>query len=203
MHNSAKDDAVVGFGVVDGAAAPSDQALVESIRAGDLDAFESLFRAYWDGLYRFAFRYLGSADDAEEAVQTVFTRIWRNREGWRVRGTIQDYLYLATRNASRDRLKHESIARRWRERSVGELRSGAGDITDADRILNVSEIELAIERALAELPAKRRRICELRLGDDLSYAEIASQLGISTKTVETQIARSLKFLRQRCRKLLD
>ena len=202
MHNSAQDDVVADLRIVSDAQS-RDHALVESIRAGDIHAFESLFRAYWDGLYRFAYRYLGSADDAEEAVQTVFARIWRNREGWRVRGTIQDYLYLATRNASRDRLKHDSVERRWRDRRVGDHRSATVEVTEAERLLSASEIELAIERALAELPAKRRRICELRLGADLSYAEIAARLGISTKTVETQIARGLKFLRERCRQLLD
>jgi RNA polymerase sigma-70 factor (ECF subfamily) len=178
------------------------------VRDDDIAAFETIFRRYWEPLNRFAFRYVRSADEAEDIVQTVFGRIWRSRAEWHVVGSLQDYLYLATRNASRDRLERDAVARRWRERRVSELRAtedGAVAAWDGEVqcLLKTSEIEAAMERSLAELPAKRRRICELRFSGDLSYAEIASQLGISTKTVETQIARGLKFLRTRLAQLLE
>jgi RNA polymerase sigma-70 factor, ECF subfamily len=180
-----------------------ERALVEGVRTGDVAAFETLFRAYWDALYRFAFRYLRSTDEAEEVVQSVFARIWQVRAEWRVGGSVPDHLYLATRNACLDRLRHHAVARRWRERRVGELRAGDAEPAVADRMLQTAEIEAAIERSLAELPARRREICELRLSGDLSYAEIAERLGVAPKTVETQIARGLKFLRGRLRELLD
>lgn len=184
-------------------AGSDENALIERIRAGEVVAFEWLFRTHWDSLYRYAFRYLRSPDESEEAVQTVFARIWRGRADWRVSGSLQEYLYLATRNASLDRLKQEARARKWREHRVGELRSGDTGAPEADRLLRGAEIEAAIERALAELPARRREICELRFGSDLTYAEIAERLDITAKTVETQIARGLKFLRERLRQLRD
>jgi RNA polymerase sigma-70 factor (ECF subfamily) len=174
-----------------------DGALVDRIRQDELGAFEELFHAYWDPLCRFAFCYLRSTDDAEEAVQTVFARIWRNRATWKVSGTVQDYVYLATRNACFDRLKRETVVRRWGERQVIELRSSPPEGVQADSLIQNAEVEAAVERAFAELPAKRRRICELRLSSGMSYAEIASLLHISQKTVETQLSRGLKYLRSR------
>jgi RNA polymerase sigma factor (sigma-70 family) len=62
-----------------------------------------------------------------------------------------------------------------------------------------AELAGAVERALAELPPKRSAVCKLRLIDDLSYTQIAERLGICEKTVETQLARGLKFLRDQIR----
>lgn len=187
----------------DVARARDDARLVAGVQRGDATAFEAMFRAYWEPLYHFAFRYLHSTDEAEEAVQTVFGRIWRAHAEWRVAGALQNYLYLAVRNACHDRLARDAVARRWRERRVEEIRTespeGEARPADIDALLNVAELDAAVERALAELPAKRREICMLRLTHDLSYAQIAERLAISPKTVETQLARGLKYLRERLR----
>ena len=88
----------------------SDSEIVARIRAGDVATFETVFRAYWDQLYRFADRYLASPDESDEAVQTVFARIWRSRDDLNVRGPLAAYLYLATRNACRDQLKYAAAS---------------------------------------------------------------------------------------------
>jgi RNA polymerase sigma-70 factor (ECF subfamily) len=175
-----------------------DAALVDGIRRGVQASFERLFHAHWDPLCQYAYCYLRSTDDAEEIVQRVFARIWENRLDWSVRGSVQDYLYLATRNASFDHLRHDSVARRWRERQVAELIGGSvHPEAQADTLVLAGEFDATIERAFAELPPKRRRICELRLAAGMSYQQIAAQLNISPKTVETQVARGLKYLRSR------
>jgi RNA polymerase sigma-70 factor, ECF subfamily len=164
----------------------------DRIRAGDMEAFEALYRAYWHRLYAFAFRYVHSREDAEEVAQDVFFRIWRGREDWVPAGAVRNYLYLAVRNAARDRLERAAVARRW----------GGGQVATAAEIestLEAAELVAAVERALAELPPKRSAVCKLRLIDGLSYAQIADRLGICEKTVETQLARGLKFLRDRIR----
>src|SRR5207248_11726469 len=97
---------------------------VDRIRAGDVDAFEALYRKYWQPLYAFAFRYVRSKEDAEEVVQEVFFRIWRGRADWIPAGAVRNYLYLAVRNAARDRLERAAVARRWRGR-VGPVAAAA------------------------------------------------------------------------------
>jgi len=164
----------------------------DRIRAGDVDAFEALYRKYWQPLYAFAFRYVRSKEDAEEVAQEVFFRIWRGRAQWIPAGAVRNYLYLAVRNAARDRLERAAVARRWGGR-VGQVATAA----EIEPTLEAAELVAAVERALAELPPKRCAVCKLRLIDDLSYAQIADRLGICEKTVETQLARGLKFLRDR------
>src|SRR5438067_13247954 len=171
-----------------------ERAWADRIRAGDMDAFEALYRTYWQRLYAFAFRYVRSKEDAEEVAQEVFFRIWRGREHWVPAGAVRNYLYLAVRNAARDRLERAAVARRWRGR-VGPVAAA----TEIESDLEAAELVAAVERALAELPSKRAVVCRLRLIDGLSYAQIADRLGICEKTVETQLARGLKFLRDQIR----
>ena len=169
-----------------------ERAWADRIRAGDMDAFEALYRRYWERLYSFAFRYLRSKEDAEEVTQDVFCRIWRGRAHWVPAGAVRNYLYLAVRNSARDRLERAAVARRW---SMSQREPAAEVPSDPE----AADLVAAVERALAELPSKRAEVCKLRLIGGLSYAQIAAQLGICEKTVETQIARGLKFLRDRMR----
>lgn len=166
----------------------------DRIRAGDMQAFEALYRAYWPRLYAFAFRYVHSKDDAEDVTQEVFVRIWRGRAHWAPAGLVRNYLYLSVRNAARDRLARAGVARRWRVRQVAT----AVEIQSSPEAV---ELEAAVQQALDELPPKRSAVCKLRLIDGLTYAEIAGRLDISEKTVETQLARGLKFLRDRIRQI--
>ncbi len=171
-----------------------ERALVDRIRAGDMAAFETLYRSYWQPLYAFAFRYVRSKPDAEDVTQEVFLRIWRARADWLPAGPVRNYLYLAVRNAARDRLARAAVARRswWRHEKAETTQEFQCD-------LESRELAAAVERALAALPPKRAALCRLRLIDGLSYAEIADRLGICTKTVETQLARGLKTVREQIR----
>ena len=166
---------------------------VDRIRAGDVDAFEALYRRYWQRLYAFAFRYVRSKEDAEEVVQDVFFRIWRGRADWVPAGAVRNYVYCAVRNAARDRLERAAVARCWAHVGLGATAAAAAIQSE----LEAAELVAAVQRALDELPPKRSAVCKLRLIDELSYAQIADRLGIREKTVETQLARGLKFLRER------
>jgi len=172
-----------------------ERALVDRIRAGDIAAFETLYRSYWQPLYAFAFRYVRSKPDAEDVTQDVFLRIWRGRADWLPAGAVSNYLYLAVRNAARDRLARAAVARRswWR---VGQVETTQEFQCD----LESRELAASVERALAALPPKRAAVCRLRLIEGLSYAQIADRLGIGTKTVETQLTRGLKSLREQIRR---
>src|SRR5437667_64760 len=87
-------------------------------------------------------------------------------------------------------------------RGGGGRVGGVGQVATAPEIqsdLEAAELVATVERALAELPPKRSAVCKLRLIDGLSYAQIADRLGICEKTVETQLARGLKSLRDQIR----
>src|SRR5207302_535539 len=123
-----------------------ERAWADRIRAGDMDAFERLYRAYWQRLYVFAFRYGHVKEDAEEVVQDVFFRIWRGRADWVPAGAVRNYLYLAVRNAARDRLERVAVARRWGGR--GHVGQGAAAAAAIQSELEAAEFVAAVQRAL-------------------------------------------------------
>lgn len=172
-----------------------DQALVHRIRAGDVSAFEQLYRNFWSQLYNFAFRYVQSTEEAEDVVQEVFFTVWRNRADWQINSSLQHYLFVAVRNAAIGRLRRDATMQRWRERTVGDDSPKSAEAADA--LVESADINADVERALSEMPVKRRAVCALRWIDGLSYSQISERLGINEKTVENHIGNGIRFMRSR------
>jgi RNA polymerase sigma-70 factor, ECF subfamily len=173
-----------------------DVARVARVREGDEAAFESIFREHAASLLNFAYGYTRSRDDAEDAVQSVFVKLWMARERWDVRGSLAAYLALAVRNEIRDRAKHHRIVERQR---AAVARSTTPDDHHAAQPpledLEAAETRGAIQVALARLAPQRRAVCTLRWAYGLSYAEIATRLNLAPKTVERHLALAYKQLR--------
>ena len=169
---------------------------VERIRAGDEAAFEALFRALAPGLCALVTRYVGSRAVGEEIVQDLFLEVWTHRAELAIDRSIAGYLFTAARNRALNYAK--------RERRIVDLTlighgdrpdpasPGEGELLDA----------LELQDAIAQLPARCRLIFTLNRHQDLSYSEIAASLGLSIKTVETQMGRALKALRERLRHVI-
>ena len=168
--------------------------LLERIRAGDSDAFDAVFRANYPGLVGSAERMLGRRDVAEEIVQDVMLELWRRRETLAVEDSLRGYLFRATRNRSLNHLRHGAIEKRA-EPELAANRAESG--SSAHAALVEEEIEVAVKRAVADLPARCREVFELSRVHGLRYSEIATTLGISVKTVEAQMGKALRILRER------
>ena len=168
--------------------------LLERIRAGDSDAFDAVFRANYAALVGSAERILGRRDVAEEIVQDVMLELWRRRETLAVEDSLRGYLFRATRNRSLNHLRHGAIEKRA-EPELAAIRAESG--SSAHAALVEEEIEVAVKRAVADLPARCREVFELSRVHGLRYSEIATTLGISVKTVEAQMGKALRLLRER------
>jgi RNA polymerase sigma-70 factor, ECF subfamily len=171
-------------------------AVLERIRAGDEQAFEHLFRSYYQPLCDFVSGYVRSPETAEELVQAVFLRLWQNRETWRPAVGIRAYLFAACRNQSLDHLKHQRVAERGSLPGQADASIGAPPVRP-DEAAHASELTEAIRRAVQQLPERRRAVVVLRWEHQLTNLEIARALGISIKAVEAHVTRALVFLRQR------
>ena len=174
------------------------QQWVIQIQRGDRDAFRALFDAYYARLCTFAVEYVGSMDRARDVVQDVFLTLWERRADWVVHGSLKSYLYQAVRNralnASRDR-----ATRRRAYDAHGQHRHRVTRRT-AENQAHYHQLSEAIHRAIDQLPPRRRMVFLLHRHHDLTYAEVAQTMGITRKTVENQIGRALKFLRDRLQK---
>jgi RNA polymerase sigma-70 factor (ECF subfamily) len=169
------------------------QASADPARPDD-DWLERLFREHYATLCTFAHGYLASDDAAEDLVQDLFVAIWRNPARWRDAGdALRPLLFVAARNRALDLLKHQRV----RERHAPSLALVLEESTPpaADALLTHHEVQRALEGAIAALPDRAREIYRLSRGHGLTSRQIAERLGISVKTVETQMGRSLKRLR--------
>ncbi|MFL5516738.1 MAG: RNA polymerase sigma-70 factor [Gemmatimonadales bacterium] len=177
----------------------SESALLERIRAGDEQAFEHLFRSYYQPLCDFVMSYVRSRETAEELVQTVFLRLWEKREDFTPAAGVAAYLFAACRNRSLDHLKHQSVVARAGDQGglSGEPESGVGvPPLRPDEAAQVSELTHAIRRAVQQLPERCRAVAILRWEHQLSHLEIARALGVSVKGVEAHLSRARAVLRK-------
>jgi RNA polymerase sigma-70 factor (ECF subfamily) len=160
-------------------------------------AFASLVLAHYGRLCGFAHRFVGSADVAEDLVQDVFIAVWRRFETFD-RDDPLPYLYQAVRNRAVSFLRTQGSRARWEERAGPETDAAAPGPTPAGAV-EAAEIRAALRRAVDALPERCRLIFTMNREQDLSYSEIARVLGLSLKTVETQMGRALRLLRERLR----
>ncbi len=170
-----------------------DRQLLEGLRHGDHDAFDAIFRAHYPALVGLAESLLRGRGLAEEVVQEVMLELWRRRDTLVVEESLRAYLFRATRNRSLNQLRHERV----RVAAAPRLSVESASAAAAEPNLVQQEIDAALAEAMGALPPRCREIFELSRVHGLRYAEIASTLGLSVKTVEAQMGKALRILRER------
>lgn len=170
-----------------------DRALLERLKSGEQSAFDSIFRAHYAHLVAFSQGMLRDRSAAEDVAQEVLLELWRRRAEIAISESLRAYLLRATRNRSLNQLRHANVAKRAEPHIVGEESVNA----TGPSLLVAGELRAALTAAVAELPPGCREVFELSRGQGLRYAEIADTLGISVKTVESQMGKALRHLRSR------
>jgi len=165
----------------------------------DEAAFEQMFKTYFKRLHAYAFTILRDEIQAEEMVQQVFFKLWERNvrkdsfgENLSLTGSISSYLYRAVHNESLNYIKHQKV------RSNHQLNvaySMKNEVEHPAKKIMAGELEKKIHAALNELPEQCRTIFQMSRFDELKYREIADKLGISVKTVESQMSKALRLLR--------
>ncbi len=171
-----------------------DRDLAARVRAGDVEAFRTLFDATYQPLFAFVHRHIGQEQESEDIIQDIFLDIWRRRADWAPAVSVRAYLYGAARN------QIASYYKRARVRSVvsglpAELEDRGSD--GPESMVEGQELQRALQDAVDELPEQRRLVFTLYHDHGLRYREIAQVLGIAESTVQVQMWRSFHFLRDR------
>lgn len=166
----------------------------ERIRAGDRAAFRALFLAYYENLCRYAYRYVGSLETAEDLVQDVFFDLWKRRATWYPKHSSRAFLYGAVRYQT---LNYKRRVRARHRVSGPEPESELLSLDDPEEALQYQELNRDVARAIDALSPRCRHVFMLSREHELTYAEIAAVAGISLKTVETHMGRALQHLRER------
>jgi RNA polymerase sigma-70 factor, ECF subfamily len=177
----------------------ADNQLLNTLKAGDITAFEMLFKTFYQPLCNYAYTFVQDKDDAEEIVQATFLSVWEKKETLEIRTAVKPYLYAMVRNACLNVLKHEKIKQQHVE---VELAVAERSVESVTRTVMASELENRIYQAMEKLPEQCRIIFKLSRFEELKYAEIAEQLEISIKTVENQMGKALRIMREQLKDYL-
>ena len=176
--------------------------LVRRAREGDSAAFEALVTAYETKIYNLAFRYLGSREDALDASQEVFLRVFRFLGGFQEESSFSTWLYRIGVNVCKDMLQRKKRLNETSLERIGEDEEDyVTDIPDErfrpDAVHDQTELRDALARAIGELPGPQREIVILRDIQGLSYEEIAGALALESGTVKSRLSRARENLRKK------
>ena len=167
-----------------------DRALVARASQGDVEAFTKLVRAHSSLVYRVALRMLGD-EDAQDASQEVWVKVWRNIKSFRGESAFSTWLYRITVNSCLSARQREA-RREEREYSGDEMpylpEPGGGD-ADPEAAALSSERRDEIQAALSHVRSEHRAALVLRHMEGLSYREIAQVLEIPDGTAKGWVSR--------------
>jgi RNA polymerase sigma-70 factor (family 1) len=168
----------------------SDIQLIDRLKLDDETALSAIYKRYWEVLYASAYHVLKDRQVCEDIIQELFIKLWNNRCSTRITVSLKAYLYAS--------IRYEV----YRQIRTGAVR---GDIYDdvLQRIhtpavydnIEYKELTARISSVVNTLPEKCREVYKLSREECLSHKEIASQLNISTKTVENHLTKALRQLR--------
>jgi RNA polymerase sigma-70 factor (ECF subfamily) len=194
---------------------PTDEELMLRVaRHDDFDAFSTLVSRHEGAARTYAWRLTRAQEEAEDAVQEAFLRVWRRREKWRPTGTFRAFLYRVVNNIALDGFRRKKVRR---EVTVPDVSQGTAD-TDGGGATAVdglawrvattaddspdprtrardAEAARMLAAAIETLPDRQRAAILLFHQDDLSMRDAGESLGISQKAFESLLARARGALR--------
>lgn len=172
----------------------SEQEWLMALRRGEEAGLRQIFDRHYPLLLGDLYRYIPDEDTCKDLAQEVFVELWRKRETLEIHTSLRAYLRRAAINKALNFIK---VNRRTALEEGGDWDhaedSSASDISHKEEQENMEKVLLA---AIEQLPEKCRLVFSLSRFEQLSHREIAEQLGISVKTIENQITKAMKFLRE-------
>lgn len=167
---------------------------------GDSKAFEAIYNFYVERVYYFSYRYLKNAEDTEEIVQEVFTKIWENRKNIKIDMSFSGYLLTTAKNTifneHRKKVNHQAYC----TYIIHYLQSNMHNV---EKEIIYKDLMELVEKTIKKLPPKRQEIFRLGRMQGFSHKEIAEKLSISEKTIETHMRLALRDIKSALGPLLD
>jgi len=185
--------------------------LIARLQAAELRAFEELFTHFERPVYSLCFRLLGDAEEARDAAQETFIKVYKGLDKFRAESGLKTWIYRIAINQAMNQQRW--WRRRHRDETISlELSRGESDFRLGDGLPSLAvspeqeairnEREQNIMRALADVKPEYRVALVLREIEELSYEEIAETLASSIGTVKSRIARGREELRRRVKHLI-
>lgn len=177
---------------IEGRPASLDNLFQRVVSADDQGAFEQIFDATYPLLCSIAFRMTKNTESSEEIVDDVFCSFWKNRQKINITTSFTPYLIASVRNRSLDYLRK---IKNLKPSTLDEVSGLPSEDVLASDVLAYEDLKSHLTAAIQSLPLQRRLIFTMSREQELTYKEISEKLGLSIKTVDTQMGRALKHIR--------
>lgn len=155
------------------------------------EAFKKLFFEFHPSLCVFAKRYISSHEVCEDIVQDVFFNIWKNRKTLNIHSSFRNFLLTSVRNSCTDYIRKQSSHEKYIENLSLSTAHPA-----PDDIYTINELQDMLKTALKKLSPNIQSAFNMSRNERMTYNEIAEEMNISPKTVESYISQALKLLRE-------
>ena len=170
---------------------------IRKLKAGNEAAFETIYDCFSQKVHSIAIRFGLNREDANEVVQDVFVKLWNHRSSLNEQLSIKAYLFTITNNALINRQKkmaYEIAYKKYLEKQ--DLNS----FLDTESEIFYSDLEQLAETVIDRLPVQQKEIFLLSKKESIPSKEIADKLNLSLRTVENQIYRAAKKIRETLKK---
>jgi RNA polymerase sigma-70 factor (ECF subfamily) len=162
--------------------------------------FQEIYHKHFNGLANYAYSVLQDKDAAKDVVQDVFLDLWNKRETLSITTSLEAYLVRAVKFKSIDFIRKDKTKQQYVAKMTPASIPFTEDNSDGDE--QTANRKKQLSYAIAQLPTKCRQVFLLSRVSGYTYKEIAEEMNISPKTVENQISRALKLLRQKLSDLM-
>ena len=168
--------------------------IVNNLKSGNRIAFELLYNIYSKKIFVFALGYLKSREKAEGIVQIVFMKLWEKRVSVDENLSFNNFLYKIAKNTILNQIRknnyHQSYCENYRASSLFKNDNSTYNSVIAE------DIEDYISNEIDKMPKKRKIVFMMSRREELSNIEIAEKLKLSRRTVDNQIYKALKQLKE-------
>jgi RNA polymerase sigma-70 factor (ECF subfamily) len=174
----------------------TDQALVLRVTRSDPDALNEIYGRYARSVYGLVYRILGDASAAEDVVQEVFLKLWRQPASYNPeRGSLGSWLLGVGHNRAIDVLRRRRTHQEHPLPEAGEPEIVPDGFVDLADVASIKEASEAVRRALTHIPPEQRRVIEMAFFEGKTHVEIAEQLEEPLGTAKTRIRLGMRKLR--------
>jgi RNA polymerase sigma-70 factor (family 1) len=153
--------------------------------------FDQIFLDWYNPVRNYIYYKSGDIQVAEDIAQDTFLKIWEKREVIKIE-TVKSLLYTIAGNLFLNRIEHEKVSFKFVSEYEGEVYYSSPDFE-----LEMKEFDRKLQDSLADLDEKKRIVFLMNRIDDLTYSQIANNLGLSVKAVEKRMAKAIAFLKDR------
>lgn len=168
------------------------RSIVIQAAKGDTEAFEAIYRAISNFVYRVALRITNNHDDAEDVTQDVFIKIYQNLNNFQFRSSFKTWAYRITVNAAINACKGTGRGFDRRDEDTTVMNQDASAMTETD--MDKKDTEKLIASLLKILNPDQRACIVLREIEGLNYQEISEVLSVNINTVRSRLKRARETL---------